>query len=106
MVSLNFQKRFSCFGIKFGVSHYIKKKNFLSKKMLIHGKCMTSIFLMATTKFFQSVFEIAHKNLCVFFFHSRIDFRTQTNIFSKKKFSCKIFFLYNIVLETLMLDFF
>ena len=31
-----FKKIFSCFGIKFGVSYYIKKKNFLPKKNASH----------------------------------------------------------------------
>ena len=47
---------------------------------------MTSIFLMATTKVFL---KLPPKNfLC--FFQTQIDFRTQENIFEKKKFARKI----------------
>ena len=37
------------------------KKN-TSHTISIYGNCMTSIFLMATTKIFQSIFEIAPKS--------------------------------------------
>ena len=70
---------------------------------------MTSIFLMATTKIFLSIFEIAPKNFFVFFFQPQNDFRTPTNIFLKKKnFACKILFfcVYNVVLDILILNFF
>ena len=50
---------------------------------------MTGIFLMATQKIFQAVLKIWPKNF-LFFFQPQIDFRTQTNIFQKKNFACKI----------------
>ena len=54
---------------------FSEKKN-TSHIISIYGNCMTSIFLMATTKFF----EIAPKNFFCFF-QPQIDFRIQTNIF-------------------------
>ena len=51
------------------------KKN-TSHTISIYGNCMTSIFLMATTKFLK----LPPKIFCVFF-QSQTDFRIQTNIF-------------------------
>ena len=45
---------------------------------------------------FQSIFEIAPKIFFVFFFQPQNDFRTQTNIF----------YVYNVVLDIPLLDFF
>ena len=64
---------------------------------------MTSIFLMAMTKFFQNIFEIVSK---IFFSQPQIDFRTQKNFFEKKFIKNLIFCVYNVVLDILILDFF
>ena len=66
----NFDFFYFCF-LKKNTSHTISN----------NGNCMTSIFLMATTKIFLSIFEITPKNFFVFFFQLQIDFRIQTNIF-------------------------
>ena len=88
-----------------------KEKLFVKKNadhtISIYGKCMTSIFLMATTKIFQNICEISHKNFFCVIFQPQIDFRTQTNTFKKK--ICiqnLIFCVYNVVLDMLILDFF
>ena len=72
----------------------------------IYGNCMTGIFLMATQKKFQVILKIWPKNLFVFF-QPQIDFRTQTNIFRKKKFCMQnlIFCVHNVVLDTIKLAF-
>ena len=49
---------------------------------------MTSFFLMATTKIFQSIFQIAPKNFLCFFFQPQIDFRIQANMHAKFNFLC------------------
>ena len=46
----------------------------------IYEKCMTSIFLMATTKNFPSKYEVA-PNFVLFFFSPKIKFCVQTNFF-------------------------
>ena len=62
---------------KTGKKWYEKNAN---HTISIYENCMTSIFLMATTKIFRSIFEIVPKNF-LFFFQPQIDFRIQTNIF-------------------------
>ena len=96
MLSSNFRRTFLLFSRKFWCIVLIKKGKFFVKKnanhtISIYGNCMTSIFLMATTNIFLSIFEIALKIFFGFFFQPQNDFRTQTNIFLKKKnFACKI----------------
>ena len=61
MMSSNYQRTFSFFGIKVDVSSLIKKKTvFYEKRTLtisLFGNCMTTIFLIKTKKFFSSSFE-------------------------------------------------
>ena len=52
------------------------KKN-TSHTISVYGNCMTSIFLMATTKFFL---KLPPKIFCVLL-QPQIDFRIQTNFF-------------------------
>ena len=111
MVSSNFQNTFLLFWHKIRCIVIHKKQKLFVKKnanhtISIHGKCMTSIFLMATIKNFQSIFEIAPKFFLCFFFQPRIDFRTQTNIFEKFSMQNLIFCVYKVVLDRLILDFF
>ena len=66
----------------------------------IYGNCMTSIFLMATTKYCDD-------KIFLCFFQPQNDFRIQKNIFLKK--NCMqnlIFCVYNVVLDILILDLF
>ena len=68
---------------------------------------MTSIFLMATTKIFLSIFEIALKNFSCFFFNCKLIFVFKQTFFEKKILHANFnFLLYNVVLDILILDFF
>ena len=89
MVSLKFRTTFLLFWHKIRCIALNKRQKLFVKKnanhtISIYGKCMNSIFLMATTKIFVSIFEIAPKNFLCFFFQPQIDFHTQINIFEKK----------------------
>ena len=72
MVSLNFRTTFLLFWHKIRCFVLYKNEKIFVKKNSNHtiskyGKCMTKIFLMATTKIFQSISEIApQKCFCVF----------------------------------------
>ena len=86
MSLIEFQRFFIVVLVSKLVSLHEKKEKKLYEKntshtISIYGNCMTSIFLMATTKIFQSISEIAPKNVFVFFFQSQTDFCIQTNIF-------------------------
>ena len=94
MVSSNFQKNLLLFWHKFWCIVLNEKEKLLAKKNANHtnsifGNCMNSIFLMATTKIFQTIFEIVPSNFFCFFQPQNV-FCTQTNIFWKKNFACKI----------------
>ena len=68
---------------------------------------MTSIFLRATTKTFQSNFAIAPKKFFCVFFNRKLYFVLKPIIFENKNLHAKIFFcLYIVVLYLLILDFF
>ena len=59
----NFKKVFKKWFLGYEIQFAFEKKNTKSFLMAISKKlCMTSVFLMATTKIFQSIFEIAIKN--------------------------------------------
>ena len=95
MVTSNFRKTFlllwhkiRCIVLNKTEKLFVKKKN-ANHTISIYGKCMTNIFLMATTKIFLYIWNCSQK-FFVFFFQPQIDFRTQTNIFWQKKFACKI----------------
>ena len=112
MVSSNFRRTTLLFWHKFWCIVLNKKENFLSKKMLIiqfsnNGNCMTSIFLMATTKIFLSILEIAPKILFVFFSTAKW-FSYKNKHFFEKKFCMQnlVFCVYNVVLDKLILNFF
>ena len=66
---------------------------------------MTSIFLMKTQKLFKANFEIAPN---IYFFQPQIEFCTRKTLSKKKFFHAKIicFCEHNVVLDTLMWDFF
>ena len=71
MVSLNFRTTFLLFRHKVRCIVQNKKQKIFIKKnanhtIFIYGKCMTSIFLMATTKILLSIFENAPKNFVFF----------------------------------------
>ena len=67
--------------------------------------CITSIFLMATTKIFISIVEIAPKN---FFSTANRIFLLNQKHFPNKNICMQnlFFFLHNVVLDTQNLDFF
>ena len=74
----------------------IKKENIFVEKnashtFFIYGKCMTSIFLMATTKNFPSNFESAQQLFFVFFFNCK------SNLLLNKHFPKKILKLNNLL---------
>ena len=73
----------------------IEKENLFVKKKLIiqfpYGNCLTIVFLMATTKFFPSNFEIGPNIIFVIFFQPQIKFSTQTNFFEMKLLHVKFF---------------
>ena len=72
----------------------------------IYANCMTGIFLMATQKFFQVILKICTKILFFFSTANRILYANKH--FPKKSF-CKqnfIFWVHNVVLDTIMLAFF
>ena len=54
---------------------------------------MTSIFLMATTKIFQSIFKISPKIFFVFFFNGKMIFVLKQTFFEKKILDAKFNFL-------------
>ena len=90
MVSSNFRKIFLLFWHKIQCIVLNKKKKKLCVKknanhtISIYGNCMTSIFLMATTKNFQSIFEVAPKNIFCVFFNRKLIFVLKQTIFEKK----------------------
>ena len=73
----------------------------------IYENCMTSNFLMATTKIFQDKIEIAPK-FFDFFLNRKLNFLLKQTLSKKKFFVCKFcfFFLHNVVLDTQNLNFF
>ena len=107
MVSSNFRRTFLLFWHKFWCIVLNKKEKIFVKKnanhtISIYGNCMTSIFLMATTKIFLSIFEIAPKIFFVFFSTAK------WFSYSNKHFKMQnlIFCVYNVVLDILILNFF
>ena len=58
----------------------------------IYGKCMTSIFLMATTKSFQ-VFLKLHLKFFLFFLNRKLIFVLKQTFFEKKNLDAKFNFL-------------
>ena len=72
IVSSNFWKTFLSFWHKIRCIVPNKKEKLFVKKnayhtISIYGKCVISIFLMATIKIFQSIFEIVPKIFFVFY---------------------------------------
>ena len=81
----NFRKTFLLFWHKIRCIVLNKKEKLFVKKKAIHaisiyGKCMRSIFLMATTKIFSC------------FFNRKLIFVLKQTFFEKKNFACKIYF--------------
>ena len=103
-----FEEIFSCFGINFSI---LQNEKFLSKNanhtISIYGSCMTSIFLVATTKIFPCNFKIAPKKFSCVFFNRKPNFVLKP-IFFKKKICMQslIFCVHNVVRYTLLLVFF
>ena len=67
---------------------------------------MTSIFLMAATKVFQSIFEIVHSFFWFTFLNRKLIYVLEQTFLKKNCMQNLIFCVYNVVLDILILDFF
>ena len=106
MVSSNFRKFFLLFWHKIRCIILNKKEKLFVKKdanhtISIYKKCMTSIFLMATTKYFQNNFKIALKIFFWFCLNRKLIFVLKKNCRQNLHFC-----VYKVVLDILIMDFF
>ena len=103
-----FKRFLGCYNWKLWLFYFFFLKKNTSHTISNYGNCMTSIFLMATTKIFKVFLKLPPKIFLCFFFSIANWFSYSSKHFLERKIlhAKFIFFVYNVVLDILILDFF